>query len=81
MDSFDDLRDNRRIRQRRDITQAVLLAAQDLPQDTAHDLAAAGLREVLDDVDALGGSKRPDRLADLHDEVLAYLLIRLVALL
>lgn len=66
---------------RGDITQAVLLSAQDLAQDAAHDLAAAGLGKIVDREDGLGGRERTDRLAHLHDQILAHLLARLIALL
>lgn len=66
---------------RRGVAQAVLLTAQDLAQDTTHDLAAPGLGEIIDDVDRLGRGERSDRPAHLHHEVLAHLLLRLVAAL
>ena len=52
------------------IAQAVLLAAQHLPQDPPHDLAAARLGQVRDDVDGLWAGEGADALADLHDHLL-----------
>lgn len=80
-DSRNDLVHHGRIGQGRGVTQAVLLAAQDLTQDTAHDLAAASLGEVVDDEDSLGGGEGTNGLADLHHEVLAELLAAVVVLL
>lgn len=65
----------------RNVTQAVLLTTEDLAQNAAHDLAAAGLGKVVDDEDRLGGGERSDRPADLHHEVLADLLAGIVAVL
>ena len=70
VDGVNDLAHHGRIRQRRGVTQAVFLAAQDLAQNTAHDLTTAGLGEIFNDEDGLGGSKWSNRLADLHDEIL-----------
>lgn len=81
VNGFDDLVDYRGIGQGRSITQTVLLTAQDLPQDTSHDLAAASLREVINDKDGLGSGEWSNRLANLHDKVFTDLLICLIALL
>lgn len=64
-----------------DVTKAVLLTAEDLAQNAAHDLAAAGLGQILDNEDGLGGGEGTDRLADLHDQVLSDLVVGLVTLL
>jgi hypothetical protein len=65
----------------RSIAQLILLASKNLPQYTTHDLATTRLREIRHDEDGLGGSKRPYALADLLDEVLAQLVVDLVAVL
>lgn len=54
VDDGDNTLNNRRVRERRDVAQLILLARQDLAQDAAHDLAAARLGQVRDDVDGLG---------------------------
>jgi hypothetical protein len=66
---------------RRSITKLVLLTSEDLAEDTPHDLPAAGLGQVGHDEDGLGGGEGADALADLHDEVLAQLVVDLVAVL
>lgn len=65
------LREIKRLTYSRNITQAILLSRQNLSQDTSHDLAAASLGQVLDDVDRLGGGKGSDGLADLQHQLLA----------
>lgn len=64
-----------------DISQRVLLARQNLPQDPTHDLSTAGLGQVGDDDDRLGRSERTDTLAHLQDQVLLQLVVDLVAIL
>lgn len=65
----------------RRITQLILLPGQNFPQDPPHDLAAASLGEICDDVDRFGRCEGPDALADLEDEFLAESFGRLVAVL
>lgn len=65
--SLDDL-DNRGFGERRQITELVTLASDDLAHDTTHDLARASLGQVGDDVDLLGRGKGTDDLANLADE-------------
>jgi len=81
VDCVNDFADNGRIRQRRGITKAVLLAAEDLAQNTAHDLTTTGLGKVVDNEDGLGGGEGSNGLTNLHDKVLADLLVGLVAFL
>lgn len=81
MNSVNDFAHNGRIRQRRGVTKAVLLAAQDLAQNTAHNLTTASLGEVVHNEDSLGSGEWSNRLTDLHDKVLADLLAGLVTLL
>jgi hypothetical protein len=73
MHSLDERVDDSRIRQRRRVTKLVLLSAQDLAENSPHDLATSCLGQVVDNVDALGGGERSDRLAHLDDQVLAQL--------
>lgn len=73
LDRLDDILNNTWILQRRNITKLILLTAQNLSQNSAHNLARASLGQVLDDVHALGSSKRPNVLADVQDELLAQL--------
>lgn len=63
------------------VTKLILLAGENLSQDTAHNLAGARLGQVRDDKDGLGGGKGADAFADLHDELLAQGVVDLVALL
>lgn len=66
---------------RGDITELILLAGENLPEDTPHDLAAAGLGEIGHDVHGLGRREGPDAPADLEDELLAERVRGLVAVL
>jgi hypothetical protein len=59
----------------------ILLAGQDLPQNTAHNLPASCLGQVWDDIDCLGRGEGPDALAHLRDELLAQSVTGIVALL
>lgn len=64
-----------------DISQRVLLARQNLPQDPTHDLSTTGLGQVCDDDDRLRRRERTNALAHLEDEVLLQLVVDLVAVL
>lgn len=64
-----------------DISQRVLLAGQNLPQDSTHDLSTAGLGEVRDDDDGLWCCEWANALAHLKDEVLLQLVGDLVTVL
>jgi hypothetical protein len=64
-----------------DISQRVLLAGQNLPQDPTHDLSTAGLGQVGNDDDRLGRREGTDALAHLQDQVLLQLVVDLVAIL
>ena len=66
---------------RRGITEAVLLARENLPQDSSHDLARTCLGQIGHHEDRLGRRKRSDGLAHLRDQLLPDLLIGLVAIL
>jgi len=70
MNNLDNLLDHARIRQRTSIAKLVLLARQDLAQDTAHDLAAPRLGKVGHNVHGLGRREGSDALAHLDDELL-----------
>lgn len=63
------------------VSKLVLLASQDLAQDTAHDLAGTCLGKIWHNVYRLGCSERSDTLPDLQDEILAKLVVDLVAIL
>ena len=52
------------------VTELIRLAGDELPQDTAHDLARARLRQVPNEVDFLRCCEGTDDLADLEDELL-----------
>jgi len=58
------------VRERTQVTKLISLAGDELPQDTAHDLARARLRQVPDKVDLLRCREGADDLADLEDELL-----------
>lgn len=64
-----------------DISQRVLLARQNLPQDSTHNLSTTGLGQVGDDDDRLRRRERANALAHLQDEVLFQLVGDLVAVL
>lgn len=64
-----------------DISQRVLLARQNLPQNPTHDLSTTGLGQVRDDDDRLGRREWTNALAHLEDEVLLQLVVDLVAVL
>ena len=70
LDRLDDLIHHTRITQRARVAQTVLLAAQDLPQDAAHDLAGSRLGQIRHHEDGFGGGEGPDTLPDLQDQVL-----------
>lgn len=72
---------NARIAQRADISKLILLARQNLSQNATHDLAGARLGQIRDAEHRLGSREWSDRLADLHDERLAQLVVLLVAVL
>ncbi len=63
------------------VAQLILLAGENLSQNTAHNLARARLGQVGNDKDGLGRGKGTDALADLHDKLLAQGVVDLVALL
>lgn len=65
----------------RGVTELILLAGQDLSQDTAHDLTRSSLGQVIDREDGLRSCEGTDGLADLHDEVLLDRVAVLVTLL
>lgn len=65
----------------RGVTQAILLTAENLAQNAAHNLTTAGLREIVDHKHSLGGSEGTNRLPDLHNQILAHLVGGLVAIL
>ena len=81
MNRLNDLVDDTRIRQRRRITQLILLTRQNLPENSPHSLAGSRLGQVGDGEDGLGGRERTDGFPDLEDEVLLELLVDLVAVL
>ena len=62
--------DNAWVCKRTQVAELILLAGDELPQDTAHDLARARLRQVPDEVDFLWCCEGTDDLADLEDELL-----------
>lgn len=65
----------------RGIAKLVFLTGENLAENTAHDFAAAGLGQIVDDEDSLGGGERADAAADLHDELLAESIVDLVTVL
>jgi hypothetical protein len=54
----------------RRITELVLLACQNLPQDAAHNFARSRLGQVIDREDGLGRREGSNGLADLENEIL-----------
>jgi hypothetical protein len=64
-----------------DISQRVLLAGQNLPQDPTHNLSTTGLGQVGDDDDSLRRGKWTNALANLEDEVLLQLVVDLISVL
>jgi hypothetical protein len=81
LDRLNDLIHDTGITQRRRITQTVLLPAQHLPQNTAHNLPRPRLGQIVDDEDRLGCRKGTDLFPDLQHEVLAGLLAGIGAIL
>jgi len=81
VDSADDLINHRWVRKSRCVTELVLLAGQDLSQDSAHDLTTASLGQVWHNVDHLGRREWSNALTDLEDEVLAERVVGLVSFL
>lgn len=65
----------------RDIAEGVLFARQDLPQEPPHDLARPRFGKIVDHKHRLGGRERPDGFSHLKDQVLADLVVFLVAVL
>ncbi len=61
---LDDI-DDSWLSERRQVTELVTLARDDLAHDTTHDLARASLGQIRDDVDLLGCGEGTDDLADL----------------
>lgn len=61
------------------VTKLVLLTSEDLSQDSSHNLTASRLGHVGNHVNGLGGGKRTDALADLHDEFFAESVADLIA--
>ena len=51
------------------VTKLISLSGEDLPRNTAHDLARACLRQVIDKVDFLRCRKGADNLAHLEGEL------------
>jgi hypothetical protein len=71
---LDNLVHHRGIAQCTCITQGVLLATQDLAQDSSHDLAGSRLWEIIDNEDSLRRSEGADRFSYLEDQVLSRIL-------
>jgi hypothetical protein len=66
--SLDDLLHDTGVTERAHIAQLIFLPRKDLAQDTAHDLARAGLGQVVDNDDTLRCGERTDRATDLEDQ-------------
>jgi hypothetical protein len=81
LDGLDDLLDDAGVGESGDVSQRVLLASKNLPQDSAHDLAGPGLGQVGDDDDRLWRGEGADALADLEDQILLQLVVDLVSVL
>lgn len=62
-----------------DISQRVLLARQNLPQDPTHNLSTTGLGQIGDDDDGLWCREWANALANLQDEILLQLVVDLVS--
>ena len=73
MDSLNNLVHNRWVTKGTYITQLILLARQNLPQDSPHDLARSGLGQIFHDDDVLGSRERANCFANLEDEFLGEL--------
>lgn len=72
-DLGDELLDYSRFGEGAQVAQLVLLLVDNLSQYSPHNLTAASLGEVTDDVNLLGSSKGADDFADLKDEFLGEL--------
>ena len=66
---LDDI-DDGRLSERRQVTELITLAGDDLAHDATHDLARTSLRHIRDDVDLLRGGEGTDDLSDLQRELL-----------
>jgi len=75
-----DLVHNRRIRQRRRVSQLILLPSQDLPHNSSHDLAGPRFGQVVNNVNCLRRRERSNLFPDLHDELLPCALTRINAI-
>src|SRR5882762_8849452 len=74
----DEIIDDGRVGEGRDIAQLVVLVGGDLAQDAAHDLAGAGLRQVRGPLQQVGGGDRADLLAHPLHQLAAQRLVRLL---
>src|SRR5512143_674292 len=72
---------HRRIGERGGIAEILYLPVGDLPEDPAHDLAAARLGESGSELELVRGRDRPDDRADVAGEDLLELVRRLLAVL
>lgn len=70
MNNLDQVGDHVGVRQGGHVAELILLAGQDLSEDSAHDLARSRLRKVVDNDDLLRGGKRPDLLAHGEHQLL-----------
>ena len=76
----DEILDDRRVGQRRDVAECAELVLSDLAQDAAHDLAGAGLRQAGRELDQIRRRNRADLAADPVLQLLLEVLARRDAL-
>src|SRR5712671_1837010 len=74
----DEIVDDGRVGQGRDVAQLAVLVGGDLAQDAAHDLAGAGLRQVRGPLQQIGRGDRADLLAHPLHQLAAQLFVRLL---
>lgn len=79
LDRLNDLINDRRISKSRSITKLVLLARENLPQNTTHNLSRTSLGQVRNDKDGFGSREGADGFSDLEDEVFPELVVDFVA--